>query len=443
MENRKVKIRNAHEARKLGIASVFQELSQIPTLSVAENIFIKQEILKANFFLSRTKMFSSAQKLLDGYGIEVKSKQLISSLPIAKRQLVEIVKATINEPKVLVLDEPTSTLTEGEAQILFKLIAHLKKQGTGIIYISHRMSEIFEIADRATILRDGKLAANLDIAELNMSNVVKHMVGRDVELYDSHTKRNFQAKDVTPALEVVNISQTGLFRDLSFKLFKGEILGIAGLVGSGRSEMVHAIFGITKRNSGKLLIDGKQINIRKVQDALDNGIAMVPENRHLQGLILMHSISDNISLLKLKEFSNAGFLQKSRIKQFSQIQADEYGVKTDSIKKPVNYLSGGNQQKVVIGKWLSIKPKILIVDELTAGIDVHSKAEIHRMLRTLADQGMAILMISSEMSELLANSDRILVMNSNRIIAELTDTSQEEIMTKILDDNNASGGIEN
>jgi ribose transport system ATP-binding protein len=434
LENVPVNINNANEARKLGISAVFQELSQISTLSVAENIFIKKEKTKT-LLLDKKSMLLAAKRLLDDYELDIDPKQLVSELPIAKRQLVEILKATADSPKVLILDEPTSALTEGESAALFLLIERLKKAGTGMIYISHRMNEIFRIANRTTILRDGANVANFEVADISMEIVVKHMVGRDLELYDGSLKRNYKRDGLPVALEVKNLSQIGVFKNISFKLIKGEVLGIAGLVGSGRTELMQAIFGITKFDSGEIFVDGKRAVIKNVKDAMEKGIAMIPENRHLQGLILMHSIMNNISLLTIKDFSRGGILQNSQICKFVDEIITRFSIKTESRNKLVNNLSGGNQQKVVIAKWLSKNPKILIVDELTAGIDVHSKSEIHKMLRDLANNGMSIILISSEMPELLTHSDRILVMNRNRIISEFFQTHQEEIMSTIMNDN--------
>ena len=433
-EKEPVDIKNAREANSLGINAVFQELSLIPTLSVAENIFISREITKANIFLNRKAMEKKARDLLKRYKIDIDPRCLIADLSIAKRQLVEIMKATATEPKILILDEPTSSLTEGEAETLFALIEDLKKEGTGIIYITHRMNEIFKIADRATILRDGANVAELDVANLTMDKVVKHMVGREIELYDLESKRKFKPDKDKPILEVQNLSQKNGFSNISLKLYRGEILGIAGLVGSGRTELMQAVFGIERYDSGKIFIEGKPVYIKSVKDALRHKMVMIPESRHQQGLILIHSVADNITLTVLKKLSSWGFLNKKKIARFADEKVGELSIKTDTRNKIVNFLSGGNQQKVVIAKCLSVEPKILIVDELTRGIDVHSKTEIHKIMRSLSEQGISIILISSEMPELLAHSDRILVMNDNRIIAELQDTDQEEIMSIIMKD---------
>ena len=438
LENQPINVKNAHEARKLGITAVFQELSQIPSLSVAENLFIKQEIKKFGVFIDRKSIYKKAKELLDYYEIDIDPRQLVSEIPIAKRQLVEILKATACKPKILILDEPTSALTEGEAQKLFKLIRNLKQNGTGIIYISHRMNEISAIADRATILRDGVNVTQLDAADFEMGKIVKYMVGRETELYIPESRRKYIPRTDTPVLEAIKISQKNGFKNLSFYLNKGEILGIAGLVGSGRTELMQAIFGIMPIDSGELVIEGESVRINNVRDALKCGIAMVPENRHLQGLILIHSIMDNIGLLTLKNHTRFGFLHKRSLNKFADEQIKKFAIKTESRNKLANYLSGGNQQKVVIAKWLSTNPKILIVDEPTSGIDVNAKAEIHRSLRSLAEAGMSIIMISSEMPELLNHSDRVLVMNRNKIIAVLNDTNQEEIMSLIMQDNSVN-----
>lgn len=436
LNNEPVEINSAQEARELEIAAVFQELSLIPTLTVAENIFIKREQKVGAIFLNRREIFMKAKNLLSEYEIDVDPHAMVSNLSIAKRQLVEILKATAYKPKVLILDEPTSALTAGEAEILFALIRTLKDEGTGIIYISHRMAEIFRIADRVTILRDGRQVGEFHTSKLDMQTIVKHMVGREIELYEF--KRRTEKKNKSqPILTVENLNQGEIFKNISFKVYPGEILGIAGLVGSGRSELMQALFGITKMDSGTITINNQTVEINSVGDALNAGLGMIPESRHIQGLILMHSIADNISLLSLDKFLRNRFLQHRKIKKFTDKKITEFDIKTDSRNKLVRYLSGGNQQKVVIAKWLSKNPKILITDELTAGIDIHSKSEIQKLIRSLADDGVGVIMISSEMPELLANSDRILVMNQNRIIGEMVDPTQEEIMSLIMTDNNS------
>ncbi len=432
-----VDIKTPQDAAKNKIAAVFQELSQIPYLTVGENIFLGKEKDVSHGLLDRKSMYQKTDELLDKYDIcELKSKDVINNISSAKRQLAEIMKAVAIKPRILILDEPTSSLTEGEAEKLFNIITAFKNEGIGIIYISHRMNELQRLADRVTVLRDGQFIDCQDMNDVSMDEIINMMVGRDVELYKKSRESRIDYKKAEKVLEVKNISKGHRFKDVSFDLYKGEVLGVAGLVGSGRSELMNLIFGIDQADSGEIIIEGKKVEIRNVRDALDNKIAMIPESRHLQGLVLIHNVEDNISLPLLKQFEKVKILSHKKKREFAQSMIDKYKVKTESTKKIVNYLSGGNQQKVVVAKWLATNPKILIVDELTAGIDVHSKAEIHKIISTLAQQGLSVIMISSEMPELLAHSDRIMVMNENRIIGIMEQADQEKIMSLIMEDKN-------
>jgi ABC-type sugar transport system ATPase subunit len=330
------------------------------------------------------------------------------------------------------MDEPTSALSDVEADIVFKIIDDFKKAGAGIIYVSHRMDEIFVIANRTTILRDGNLIGDYPTSELDLNKVVTLMVGREVEIYES-TRRAIPPREKIK-LQVRNLSRKNVFSDISFDLHEGEILGIAGLVGSSRSELAQALFGIGKINSGQILLDGKEVKISSVADAMNLGIAFLPESRHMQGLVLSHTVEQNMTLAVLKKFTKAGIVNYKNTARLVTEKIDELDIRPADAKKIINFLSGGNQQKVVIAKWLLTKPQILIVDEPTAGIDVHAKSEIHRLIRTLAQSGVSIIMISSEMPELLAHSDRIMVMNKGRILATFQQTTQEKIMSLIMDD---------
>jgi len=436
VKGKKVEIHNALDAGKTyKIATVFQQLSQIPYLTVGENIFLAKEGSTSKFWLKRKEIHERTEKLLKSYGItELKSTDVISNLSTAKRQLSEIVKAISIKPDILVFDEPTSALTENEAELLFNIIETLKKQGVGIIYISHRMNELKVVADRITVLRDGQYIDTRDMAEITMKEIVNLMVGRNVTLYEKREANKVDYNTATKALEVKNLSKKGMFKNLSFDLYQGEILGVAGLVGSGRSELMDIIFGITQADSGEIWINGKKVQINCVQDALKNKIALVPESRHLQGLVLIHSVADNIALPVIRNFQKKLFLNHKLKNKFAVEMINQYDVKTDSASKIVNYLSGGNQQKVVVAKWLATKPKILIVDELTAGIDVNSKAEIHKLISGLTDQGMSVIMISSEMPELLAHSDRVMIMNDYKILGFLENADQQTIMNTIMED---------
>lgn len=436
INGKKVEIHNPLEANtKYKIATVFQQLSQIPYLTVGENIFLAKEGDFSKLWLNREMMHERTEKLIKSYGIhDLKSTDLIANLSPAKRQLAEIVKAITIKPDILILDEPTSSLTENEADILFNIIRSLTEQGVGIIYVSHRMNELKMIADRITVLRDGQYIDTKNMSDISMKEIVNLMVGRNVDLYENRETNKVDYKTVQKILEVKNITKKGVFNNLSFDLYKGEVLGVAGLVGSGRSELMDIIFGITPADSGEIYINNKKVNIRSVKDALKNRIALVPESRHLQGLVLIHSIADNISLPVIKNFQNRFILNHKAKKNFAIQKIKEYNIKTNSISKIVYYLSGGNQQKVVVAKWLATKPQILIVDELTAGIDVNSKAEIHKLISSLTDQGMSVIMISSEMPELIAHSDRIMIMNDYKILGVLDHADQQTIMHTIIED---------
>jgi ABC-type sugar transport system ATPase subunit len=426
-----VKIKNPHHARTLGIATIFQELSQIPTLTVAENVFLGNESTKSGL-LDRASMIQQTTEILHKYGIELDPTAPLNTLSAAQRQLAEIVKAISRKPKILIMDEPTSALSDVEADIVFKIIEDFKESGAGIIYVSHRMDEIFLIASRTTILRDGNLIGDYPTSELDLNKVVNLMVGREVEIYE--TTRKTIAPQGKIKLQARNLSRKNVFSDISFDLYQGEILGIAGLVGSSRSELAQALFGIGKIDSGQILLDGKLVKISSVADAMNLGIALLPESRHMQGLVLNHTVEQNMTLAILKRFAQAGIVNYKNTSKLVNEKIDELDIRPRNPRKIINFLSGGNQQKVVIAKWLLTKPQILIVDEPTAGIDVHAKSEIHRLIRTLAQSGVSIIMISSEMPELLAHSDRIIVMNKGRILATLQQTTQEKIMSLIMDD---------
>ena len=431
IDGQPIKIKNPHHARQLGVATIFQELSQIPSLSVAENVFLGNESRKSGL-LDRNTMIQQTTEILHKYGIDLDPTAPLNTLSAAQRQLAEIVKAISRKPKILIMDEPTSALSEVEAEIVFKIIEDFKKAGAGVIYVSHRMDEIFLIANRVTVLRDGSLIGDFSVSELDLDKVVKLMVGREVEIYESSRVERPPQEKIK--LQVKDLCKKGIFNNISFDLYHGEILGIAGLVGSSRSELAETIFGVSKIDSGQILLDGKEVKISSVADAMNLGIALLPESRHMQGLVLNHTVEQNMTLAILKKFAQAGFINYKNTAKLVSGKIDELDIRPKDAGKPVSFLSGGNQQKVVIAKWLLTKPQILIVDEPTAGIDVHAKSEIHRLIRTLAQSGVSIIMISSDMPELLAHSDRIMVMNKGRILGTFQQTTQEKIMSLIMDD---------
>lgn len=439
IDEESVSIQNPQQAAEYGIAAVFQELSLIPTITLAENVFLNKEGKRSKYYLDRKQMFEKTEGILRKYHItQLKATDIVSEMSAAKRQLAEIVKAVAAEPRIMILDEPTSSLTENETEKLFEIIRTLKSEGVGIIYISHRMRELELLADRVTVLRDGKYIGSKRMKDTTMDNIIKMMVGRALELYKTEPPKEFDYSPGNVMMEVIGLYKKGLFEDISFKLYKGEVLGVAGLVGSGRSELMDIIFGIDHADCGEIFIDGKRVSINSVQDALNYGCALVPESRHLQGLVLIHSIADNIALPVLKQFQKGPVLNYKKKNKFAEEMISKYTIKTESAEKLVGQLSGGNQQKVVIAKWLATQPRILIVDEPTVGIDVQSKVEIHQMIHSLTKEGVSVIMISSEMNELLTYSDRVMIMNDHRILGTFEKIGQEEIMSEIMKDKNRS-----
>ena len=418
LEGRELKLSSPHDAAQNGIAAIFQELSLVPTLTVAENVFLCKE----------------TQRILDRYGIDLNPDEKVAKLSMARRQIAEAVKAIAITPKLLVMDEPTSTLSKAEADALFQIIGQLREEGTSIIYISHRMDEIFRLADRITVLRDGVSVLTDEIANLDFDKVVTAMVGREISHDDYAARRHRDFSDAPVVLDVRGLGDGKRFSDVSFRLRRGEILGFAGLVGSGRTELMQLLFGIERFKTGQVLLEGEELKSLTVDRAIARGIAMVPESRQLQGIVAIHSIEDNIALAVLDRISDHGVENRKKKSALARRFIDELRIKTESERKKLSQLSGGNQQKVVIAKWLTAEPKVLILDEPTAGIDVQAKDEVHHLIRSLSEQGISILLVSSEMPELLNNSDRIVVMNDFRIIAEYQEATQEEIMSTIMRD---------
>jgi ribose transport system ATP-binding protein len=421
-----VKIRSPKEASDNGVGTIYQELMLVPHLSVVENIFLGREPLKKIKRVDWKLLKRKAKKLLDELDIKIDPQALVMDLPVAQRQLIEIAKAFSQNPKILVMDEPTSALTESEIDLLLKRISHLKEKGIGIIYISHKMEEISQIADRVTVLRDGEYIGTLEKDEIDISLIIEMMVGRK-GILDFHRKKQLEIND--PIFEVEGIS-TEVLKDISFKLNRGELLGIAGLMGSGRTEMARAIFGIDDINNGSLIFNKKKIKINHPQKAVKLGIGFAPEDRKDEALFLDMNVATNISISqvckKRRIFRDIGY-EKNLGKEYIK----KLGIRTQGVLQEVKVLSGGNQQKVVVSRWLATNPKILILDEPTRGIDVGAKIEIYEILTKLAKEGMSIIIISSEMEELLAVADRILVMCEGQIRGEVSaeEASQKLIMS--------------
>ncbi|POZ93404.1 sugar ABC transporter ATP-binding protein [Petrotoga halophila] len=413
------------EAIEEGIVTIFQELSVMDNLSVSENLFLGSEP-KRGPFLNFGKLYKSAKEFLKEFDLNINPNDKLKKFTIGVQQMIEIARATYKESKVIIMDEPTSSLSQNEVEKLFEVIRNLKQKGVSIIFVSHRLEEIFEIADKVSVLRDGRLVETNNISDLNRDKIVEMMVGRKVENF--YIKKEHEIGKTI--MKVENLSGEG-FEDVSFEVNEGEVLGFSGLIGAGRSEIMETIIGLRKKKSGKIYVDNKEVTINNPLDAMKLGIGMVPEDRKRKGLILIHSVKDNISLPsldKLKRFRI--FVNEKAEKDLSKWAIDSFNIKTPSPTRRVKYLSGGNQQKVVVAKWIALKPKILILDEPTRGIDVGAKAEIYELISELALQGMAIIMISSELPEVLQISDRIAVMAYGHLTGILNskEASQEKVM---------------
>jgi ABC-type sugar transport system ATPase subunit len=418
------------ESVRKGIAVIYQDFSLFPNLSVAENISISQEIEKGKKNINWKSMREIAQKAIAKLGIDIDIDIQLGKLSIAKQQLVAIARAIACDAKMIIMDEPTSSLSKGEVQSLFKIIFNLKNSGIAILFVSHKLEELFEIADRFTVIRDGKYIATHLKEELDNSKLISLMVGRKIEFM-----RYGKNEGGEPLLEVRGLSKKGNFKDISFTLHKGEIIGFTGLVGAGRTEVAQAIFGLNVPDSGEIIIKGKSVKINSSTEAVKAGIAYIPESRQTQGLVLQKSVSDNISLTVLHKLVNRlGLIDMNKKRELAVEWIDKLNIKPPYPDMAVQQFSGGNQQRVVLAKWLANNPEILIVDEPTNGVDVGAKAEIHQILRDLAAKGIGIIMISSELPEILAVSDRILVMRRGRITAEFDGekATQEEIMNKAI-----------
>lgn len=430
MDGQPANIRNPIDAAKKGVTAVFQDLSQIPTLTVAENIYLTKEYTKG-LSMDRAKMAAEAQKIMDQYGIDLDPRAEVGDLSMAKRQMCEITKAIAIQPRIIIFDEPTASLTTVETEILFQIIEKLKSSGTSIIYITHRMNEIFRCADRITILRDGVDVATCPVAEIDLEGIVKGMVGREVNLFNAKLLEKKDYSDAPVVLEAKNLSGNDV-QHVNFQLKQGEVLGFAGLVGAGRTELMQLIFGLAPIREGSISINGKEYTKINTKQAIKSGLAMVPEERRNQGLIFMHDIENNVVLPDLENYSSRSIVNRKKVTEVSKRMIEKLNIKAESSKMIVNLLSGGNAQKVVLAKWLAMNPKIIILDEPTAGIDVQSKSEIHRLIRDLAESGISIILISSDMTELLNNSTRVLIMSDGQIIGEGEAPTQEEIMSTIL-----------
>ena len=422
-----VHFNDTRESRKAGIAAIYQELSLFPDLDVAENIFVGRQPVTAGGRIDWKKLYKEAEQLLSSLGVHLDMKQQARNLSIAQQQMVEIARAISINARILIMDEPTSSLTLNEVAELFRLVRRLREDGTAIIFISHRLEELFEIADRVTIFRDGAYIDTRSMKDISRDELIRLMVGRTISKL--FPKQDVEAGDVI--LQVENLSRTGAFENISFELHQGEILGMAGLVGAGRTNVARAIFGVEPPTSGRILIKGRKVMITSSREAKKLGLAYVPEDRQLHGLIPAMSITSNISLSMLEDYAWRGWLRDEVERKAAYAGALQMEVRASHIWQNARELSGGNQQKVVLAKWLSTKPRILILDEPTRGIDVGAKAAVHGLMSKLAAEGMAILMISSELPEVLGMSDRVIVMREGRMTGHFTraEATQEKIIS--------------
>ncbi|KAA6447971.1 sugar ABC transporter ATP-binding protein [Bacillus atrophaeus] len=418
---------NPKEAEQNGIAFIHQELNIWPEMTVLENLFIGKEMTSKLGILNTKKMKALAKKQFEKLSVSLSLDQEAGKCSVGQQQMIEIAKALMTKAEVIIMDEPTAALTEREITKLFEVIASLKKDGVSIVYISHRMEEIFTICDRITIMRDGKTVDTTNIPETSFDEVVKKMVGR--ELTDRYPQRRPELGDIV--LEVRDASKKGSFEHVSFHVRSGEIVGVSGLMGAGRTEIMRALFGIDRLDSGEIWLAGEKTNIKNPNDAVKKGLGFITENRKDEGLLLDTSIRENIALPSLTSFSPKGVIDQKREASFVELLINRLTIKTASPETHARNLSGGNQQKVVIAKWIGIGPKVLILDEPTRGVDVGAKREIYTLMNELTERGVAIIMVSSELPEIIGMSDRIIVVHEGKISGEVAsrEATQERIMT--------------
>lgn len=410
-------LKNALDAQKAGIAAIHQEASMFPELSVTENIYMGHHLTHPRFgTVDWKRMHAETQKLLDELDLGIDSNTLVTNLSVAQRHMVEIAKALSLQAKIVIMDEPTSALSLREVADLYKIVRRLKAAGKAIIFISHKFDEIFEICDHYTVLRDGKFIGEGEIADASIDSIVQMMVGRSLD--QMYPKREVPLGPVV--MSVKHLSQTGYFHDISFDLHQGEILGFFGLIGAGRSEVMRTIFGIDKKTAGTISLDGKELDIQCPGTAMRHGIAFVPEDRQAQGVILQMSIAKNTTLPQIDAVSKFGILNRKRENTITETFGNKMEIRAAGWQVDVDTLSGGNQQKVVLAKWLATDPRILILDEPTKGIDVATKAAVHEFVSEMAAKGLAVILISSELPEILGMADRVLVMHEGILEAEFS-----------------------
>ncbi|MCA1591933.1 MAG: sugar ABC transporter ATP-binding protein [Acidobacteria bacterium] len=426
LDGAEVEIKNPRHAQTLGISIIYQEFNLIPHLSIGENIFLGREPERLPGLIDQRTIFQTATRALSGLGLNLNPRKLVKELRVAEQQMVEVAKALSLDARILIMDEPTAALTEHEIEELFATIRRLKEQGVSIVYISHRMEELFEIGDRVTVLRDGRTVGTYNVREIGKSELIRLMVNRELtELFPKE-----RAARGAEVLRVEGLSTQGGLKDVSFTLHKGEVLGIAGLLGAGRTELARAIFGLDTITAGTIYVNGAARRIGSPRAAINSGIGFLTEDRKSQGLVLPLSVTENLCLPSVDKFSSWGIVDAGEERQVAGRYVKDLRIKTPSLDQKVVFLSGGNQQKVVLSKWLCCESEVFIFDEPTRGVDVGAKAEIYQLMNRLTATGVAIIMISSELLEVLGMSDRILVMRGGRITGEFS--SEEATQEKIL-----------
>jgi ABC-type sugar transport system ATPase subunit len=427
LDGKETAFHSPYDAMRSGIAMVYQELSMAGDMSVAENIFMNRQMVNKFGFIKTKDLYAKTQEYIDMFKINTTPSSLVKRLSTGEQQLVEISKAISLEPKVLILDEPTSSLAENDINRLFELIRELKGKGYSFIYITHKLSEIFRISDRVMVMRDGRHIGAKNISDVEEQALILMMVGREIK--DLYAGRDTNAGIGEEYFKVDNLSSVGLFRNVSFSLRRGEILGMAGLVGAGRTEVASAIMGMAKIASGSIVMDGKNLNISKPIDAIDAGIGYITEDRKKMGLFLDYSISSNVISASLERFSRGGFIIEKNVEGFTRDQINTFNIAATGPRQKVMNLSGGNQQKCLLSMWMSKNPKMLIFDEPTRGVDVGAKSEIYENIRKYVQGGYGAIIVSSDLSELLGLCDRIIVMYQGKIRGEaLKENFSEELI---------------
>ena len=427
VDGQEVTYKSPQEAEKAGIVFIYQEMNSLFDLTVEENLFMGKEITKGFGICDKKAMRAKAREVMEKMGVHIDVNAVMSDLSVGQQQMVEICKALMADAKVLIMDEPTAALTQSETEILFQVINSLREKGVSIVYISHRMEEIFELCDRITILRDGEYIDTKYIKDITMDDIVQMMIGR--EIGERYPKRDCKIGE--EVLRVENFSHEKYFKDVNFTVHAGEVLGVSGLMGAGRTEIMHAIFGNMPITSGKLFIDGKEVSIKNPRQAIAAGIGFITEDRKTEGLLLEKSISENIEICNLGKVSKSGVLDAKKRAEIVKRGIEEFRIRCFGPQHECNNLSGGNQQKVVLAKWIYTDPKILILDEPTRGVDIGAKKEIYSVINDLAAKGVAVIMVSSELPEVLGMSDRIMVVHEGHVtgIIDAADADQAKVMT--------------